>query len=52
MENLISWKKKVKKKREVQLEEEKIQKQRKDVNDAKWKQHQWVLSDASIKIHP
>lgn len=28
----------------MQLEEE-IQKQREDVNDAKWKQHQWVLCD-------
>lgn len=28
----------------MQLEEE-IQKQREDVNDSKWKQHQWVLCD-------
>lgn len=34
----------------MQLEEEEIQKQREDVNGAKWKQHQRVLCDTSIKI--
>lgn len=34
----------------MQLEEEEIQKQREDVNDAKWKQHQRILCDNSIKI--
>lgn len=37
--------------REMQLEEE-IQKQSEDINDAKLKQHQWVLGDVSVKIPP
>lgn len=32
----------------MQLEEEEIEKQREDVNGAKWKEHQWVLRDTSI----
>lgn len=51
MEDLLLWgEKMVKKRREMLLEEEEIQKQREDVNDAKWKQHQWVLRDTSVKI--